>query len=162
MAFCLYVAARVFVQYLKKNSHDSQIRMALQFLLTAMEAMKLKNPLTESFLVQLHLDIKGNGLDIFFHNPDYSSLYLDGKVCILSVFDVYRIVYIESNNICVRWKPRPAAHQLSTSTIPHHLKADLLKIRAFQTTRLVPQDLKPQQLEQNHHVSHNMLSAISI
>jgi len=80
MAFCLYVAARVFVQYLKKNPHDSQIRTALQFLLTAMEAMKLKNPLTESFLVQLHLDIKGNGLDIFFHNPDYSSIYMEGKV----------------------------------------------------------------------------------
>ncbi|KAL6717872.1 hypothetical protein ACLMJK_003957 [Lecanora helva] len=79
MAFCLYVAARVFVQYLKKNPQDSQSRTALQFLLTAMEAMKLKNPLTESFLVQLHLDIKGNGLDIFFHNPDYSSVYMDGK-----------------------------------------------------------------------------------
>ena len=80
MAFCLYVAARVFVQYIKKNPQDSQPRTALQFLLTAMEAMKLKNPLTESFLVQLHLDIKGNGLDIFFHNPDYSSVYMDGKV----------------------------------------------------------------------------------
>ena len=80
MAFCLYVAARVFVQYLKKNTQDSQIRTALQFLLTAMEAMKLKNPLTESFLVQLQLDIKGNGLDIFFHNPDYSSVYMEGKV----------------------------------------------------------------------------------
>ena len=80
MAFCLYVAARVFVQYLKKNTQDNQTRSALQFLLTAMEAMKLKNPLTESFLVQLHLDIKGNGLDIFFHNPDYSSVYMDGRV----------------------------------------------------------------------------------
>ena len=77
MAFCLYVAARVFVQYLKKSPGDSQVRNALQFLLTAMEAMKLKNPLSESFLVQLHLDIKGNGLDIFFHNPDYSTLYMD-------------------------------------------------------------------------------------
>lgn len=80
MAFCLYVAARVFVQYLKKTPQDNQIRNALQFLLTAMEAMKRKNPLTESFLVQLHLDIKGNGLDVFFHNPDYTSTCMDGKV----------------------------------------------------------------------------------
>ncbi len=82
MAFCLYVAARVFVQYLKKMPQDSQIRTALQFLLTAMQAMKLKNPLTESFLVQLHLDIRGNGLDIFFHNPDYSTFNIDDKVSI--------------------------------------------------------------------------------
>lgn len=80
MAFCLYVAARVFVQYIKKNPQDSQPRSALQFLLTAMEAMKLKNPLTESFLVQLHLDIKGHGIDIFFPNPDYSSVYVEGQV----------------------------------------------------------------------------------
>lgn len=98
MAFCLYVAARVFVQYLKKIPHDNQIRTALQFLLTAMEAMKLKNPLTESFLVQLHLDIKGNGLDIFFHNPDYSSTYMDGKVSLyrfptrLSLLLAYRVL----------------------------------------------------------------------
>lgn len=85
MAFCLYVAARVFVQYLKNMPHDHQIRTALQFLLTAMEAMKLKNPLTESFLVQLHLDIKGNGLDIFFHNPDYSSIYMDRKVSLYRI-----------------------------------------------------------------------------
>ncbi len=86
MAFCLYVAARVFVQYLKKMPHDSQIRTALQFLLTAMQAMKLKNPLTESFLVQLHLDIRGNGLDIFFHNPDYSTFNIDDKVSIYANF----------------------------------------------------------------------------
>lgn len=96
MAFCLYVAARVFVQYLKTVPHDHQTRTALQFLLTAMEAMKLKNPLTESFLVQLHLDIKGNGLDIFFHNPDYSSIYMDGKV------SLYRFPYLSSYPLACR------------------------------------------------------------
>ena len=74
MAFCLYVAARVFVQYLKKNPNDEEIRTSLEFLLTAMAALKRKNPLTESFMVQLNLDIEGNGLDIILHNPDYSSV----------------------------------------------------------------------------------------
>jgi hypothetical protein len=60
MAFCLYVAARVFVQYLKSRPEDEQVRASLQFLLTAMGHMKKKNPLTESFLVQLDVDLHGS------------------------------------------------------------------------------------------------------
>ena len=80
MAFCLYVAARVFVQYLKKSPNDQEVRASLEFLLTAMSALKRKNPLTESFMVQLNLDIEGSGLDILLHNPDLSSL-AQTKVC---------------------------------------------------------------------------------
>ena len=60
IAFCLYVAARVFVQYLKSRPGDEQVRASLQFLLTAMGHMKKKNPLTESFLVQLDVDLTGS------------------------------------------------------------------------------------------------------
>ena len=74
MAFCLYVAARVFVQYLKKTPNDQEIRTSLEFMLTAMSALKRKNPLTESFMVQLNLDIQGSGLDILLHNPDFNTL----------------------------------------------------------------------------------------
>ena len=81
MAFCLYVAARVFVQYLKKSPNDEEVRASLEFLLTAMAALKKKNPLTESFMVQLNLDIEGSGLDILLHNPDFSSLAQNSKVC---------------------------------------------------------------------------------
>lgn len=81
MAFCLYVAARVFVQYLKKSPNDQEVRASLEFLLTAMSALKRKNPLTESFMVQLNLDIEGSGLDILLHNPDYSSLARKHMVC---------------------------------------------------------------------------------
>ena len=63
ISFCLYVAARVFVQYLKARKADSQIRSSLQFLLSAMHAIKRKNPLTESFLVQLDVDLEGAGLE---------------------------------------------------------------------------------------------------
>ena len=63
ISFCLYVAARVFVQYLKSRPKDTQIRQSLQFLLTAMQALKRKNPLTESFLVQLDVDLEGAGLE---------------------------------------------------------------------------------------------------
>ena len=34
LPFCLYVAARVFVQFLKNVSEDSEIRASLDFLLT--------------------------------------------------------------------------------------------------------------------------------
>lgn len=58
ISFCLYVAARVFVQYLKSKSDDSAVVDSLRFLLSAMNALKRRNPLTESFLVQLDVDLE--------------------------------------------------------------------------------------------------------
>ncbi|KAK1149391.1 hypothetical protein N8T08_006614 [Aspergillus melleus] len=63
MAFCVYIAARVFVQYLKSRSDDSAARSSLQFLFSALGALKQKNPLTESFLVQLDVDMEGTAID---------------------------------------------------------------------------------------------------
>lgn len=58
ISFCLYVAARVFVQYLKSRPDDAQTADSLRFLLSAMNALKRRNPLTESFLVQLDVDFE--------------------------------------------------------------------------------------------------------
>lgn len=69
LAFCLYVAARVFVQYLKSRREDQTVFSALQFLLSAMHVLKTKNPLTESFIVQLDVDLEGAGLEIPSHVP---------------------------------------------------------------------------------------------
>jgi hypothetical protein len=69
ISFCVYVAARVFVQYLKTRPNDQQMTSSLQFLLQAMEALRRKNPLTESFLVQLDLDLEGAGLQGMRHQP---------------------------------------------------------------------------------------------
>lgn len=71
ISFCLYVAARVFVQYLKSRPDDSQTGDSLRFLLSAMNALKRKNPLTESFLVQLDVDLEGLGM----RNPKYKSVF---------------------------------------------------------------------------------------
>ncbi|KAK6531383.1 hypothetical protein TWF281_008190 [Arthrobotrys megalospora] len=60
VSFCLYVAARVFVQYLKSNPNDENIRSSLDFLISAMGHLKKLNPLTESFLVQLDVDMIGS------------------------------------------------------------------------------------------------------
>ena len=51
------------MQYLKSRPKDAQIRASLQFLLQAMQAIKRKNPLTESFLVQLDVDLEGAGIE---------------------------------------------------------------------------------------------------
>lgn len=59
MSFCVYVAARVFVQYLQSRPDDSAARSSLQFFFSALDALKNKNPMTESFLVQLDVDIEG-------------------------------------------------------------------------------------------------------
>ena len=79
MAFCLYVAARVFVQTLKRKPEDQDIYSHLNLLLAAMRTLQRKNHLTESFLVQLNLDMESSGLDIF-RNPDYSAIYMECKV----------------------------------------------------------------------------------
>lgn len=55
---CLYVASRVFVQNLKSRPDDVQTTDSLRFLLSAMSALKRRNPLTESFLVQLDVDFE--------------------------------------------------------------------------------------------------------
>jgi hypothetical protein len=62
ISFCVYVAARVFVQYLKTRPKDQQMNASLQFLLQAMQALRKKNPLTESFLVQLDIDLESAGI----------------------------------------------------------------------------------------------------
>jgi hypothetical protein len=50
------------VQYLKSRPEDTAARSSLQFVFSALEALKHKNPLTESFLVQLDVDIEGTPL----------------------------------------------------------------------------------------------------
>ncbi|KAK4192644.1 fungal-specific transcription factor domain-containing protein [Podospora australis] len=64
ISFCLYVSARVFVQYLKSRPDDGQTADSLRFLLAAMNALKKRNPLTESFLVQLDVDLEALGVRI--------------------------------------------------------------------------------------------------
>ncbi len=84
MAFCLYVAARVFVQYLKKMPDDQEVQQSLDFLLAAMRAIQRKNPLSESFLLQLKTDIEMSGLDSFLHD---TSRYVEGRVSSLNLFN---------------------------------------------------------------------------
>ena len=64
-----YIAARVFVQYLKSRPEDSSVHSSLQFLVSALNAMKNKNPLTESFLVQLDVDLDGTGIRALDDKP---------------------------------------------------------------------------------------------
>ncbi|KAL8825566.1 MAG: hypothetical protein Q9170_007746 [Blastenia crenularia] len=76
IAFCLYVAARVFIHILKKNPNETDIRSSLEFLLAAMQQFKRTNPLSESFLIQLGLDLQGTGMDFLLQNPAHSSTTL--------------------------------------------------------------------------------------
>lgn len=80
IAFCLYVAARVFVQYLKKAPDHQENAGHLDFLLTALRALQRKIALTEMFSIQLTLDIEASGLDSIFRHPDYSSTFVSGNV----------------------------------------------------------------------------------
>jgi len=84
MPFCLYVAARVFIQLLKANVRDLEISRSLNFLLAAMRWLKTKNPLSESFLIQLGLDIQGSGLDHMLQNPELTTRLKDTVSAVLS------------------------------------------------------------------------------
>ncbi|KAI4184195.1 MAG: hypothetical protein LQ348_004587 [Seirophora lacunosa] len=75
-AFCLYVACRVFIHVLKKSSHEAEVRSSLEFLLTAMQQLKTTNPLAESFLIQLGLDLQGVGVNFLVQNPTHSSIVM--------------------------------------------------------------------------------------
>ena len=67
------------MQYLKSRRTDTTVRSSLQFLLSAMSALKAKNPLTESFLVQLEVDLEGSGLDIKIPPSSYA-LKVPGEI----------------------------------------------------------------------------------
>ena len=72
IAFCLYVAARIYVQTYKKRPEDRQTQSNLEFILDAMQAIKKKNPLTESFLAQLMVDLEGTSFDTPSNNARIS------------------------------------------------------------------------------------------
>jgi hypothetical protein len=75
MAFTLYVAARVFVQFLKNSPHDQQIISSLQFLGQAMQSLAKKNPLTQSFIAQLEIELEGTGIDLAFSGHSHLPLH---------------------------------------------------------------------------------------
>ena len=81
MAFCLFIAARVFVHFLKKSPGDQEILSSLQFLLDAMKALKRTQPITESFLTQLSLDIQARGLGPLMHSTEFSPSLPKEMVC---------------------------------------------------------------------------------
>ncbi len=114
MAFCLYIAARVFVHTLKKSPEDQEIFASLRFLLNAMSALKRTQPITESFLIQLNLDIHGSGLGALLHNPELSPSLLNEMVSAL--FHIQLAQYLSSarpilipktvQTTCERYVPR--------------------------------------------------------
>lgn len=59
VSFCLYVAARVYVQHLKLHPEDTEAHSAFQFFRSVIHTLKTTNPLAESFLFQLDVDSEG-------------------------------------------------------------------------------------------------------
>ena len=89
VAFCLFVAARVFVHAYKRDDSDTDTRQCLHFLLNAMEAHRKRNDITESFLMQLLVDLDELGFDspvLRRHNQlmshrDSFEVYREGSRC---------------------------------------------------------------------------------
>jgi hypothetical protein len=88
VAFCLYIAARVFCHSYMKHPGNESVRNNLNLLLSAMQAHRSKNMLTESFLVQLQVDLDAAGLEHPLHNRSTyrggrgpEDLYREGNQC---------------------------------------------------------------------------------
>jgi hypothetical protein len=64
LAFCLYVASRVVIQYLKWNPNDSQSMATLHLFMAAMHSFKRRNPFAEPLLLQLEVDIEGTAIQL--------------------------------------------------------------------------------------------------
>lgn len=79
------------MQFLKKNSVEEESRASLEFLLNSMNVLKRRNPLSESFLMQLTVDIEGTGLDSLLRNLDFSSSMMKGPVRIFKLFLLYTL-----------------------------------------------------------------------
>lgn len=89
IAFCIYVAARVFTQYMKTRPKDGQVRSSLEFLLQAMQALKRKNPLTESFLVQLEVDLESAGFPVSTKSAGFRVSSLHKKIRPVVMLTIY-------------------------------------------------------------------------
>ena len=87
ISFCLYVAARIYTHAYKKRPNDESVRSNLDFLLITMQAHRKKNPITESFLVQLMVELDAAGLDHHLYQRDptirkpIDELFKEGEKC---------------------------------------------------------------------------------
>ena len=62
MPFSVFVAGSVFVQYLKARPDDTAVQSSLEFIVSALKALTVKNPLSKSFHDQLSIELEGIGL----------------------------------------------------------------------------------------------------
>ena len=84
IAFCLYVCARVFIQVVKKSPGQKDVRALLEFIIAAMQQFKRINPLSESFLVQLSLDLQGTGMDSLQQKTSQSTSTVSNPLFVVS------------------------------------------------------------------------------
>lgn len=78
--FCLFVASKVFVQFLKMNPGEQETYTSLKFLISAMLILKRRNPLAESFLIQLGMEMEGTAMDVLLRDSDFSESMMKGNV----------------------------------------------------------------------------------
>jgi hypothetical protein len=94
LAFCLYVAARVLTHAYKKRPDDQNIKSNLHFLLIAMQAHRKKNQLTESFLIQLTVELEAAGLE----NPLAGTSF---RVSFSIIEDLLKLTFFFNSQTCI-------------------------------------------------------------
>ncbi|KAL8766802.1 MAG: hypothetical protein Q9209_006541 [Squamulea sp. 1 TL-2023] len=142
IAFCLYVAARVFVHVVKKSPNELEIRSSLEFLLAAMEHLRKINPLSESFLIQLGLDLQGTGLDFLLQNPSFASTSMStmARLRVISKYEnnagcsPYLEIRESNKHMHPMFPSQKLAHPPSVFQVPTANEPQLDRIRNTQYT----------------------------
>lgn len=140
MSFCVYVAARVFVQYLKTRPKDQQMNSSLQFLLQAMHALRRKNPLTESFLVQLDLDLDSAGISKPYTPAQKKNSVIPVNTDPVGCSSIYEIRETQAQNAPIN---QYANSRASSSGARPPFVGDEHQMASFGTENVINMDMEP-------------------
>ncbi|RDW94138.1 putative C6 transcription factor Prf [Aspergillus mulundensis] len=141
VSFCVYVAARVFVQYLKFRPDDTAARSSLQFVFAVLDALKNQNPLTESFLVQLEVDIEGTPFQdvrLPSASPSTRNFFADHAYGETAPYSQVRnrSPQVDKQGKCTVWDPSTNTNNPNRANLPV-----CLPNRQRQTTREQPSSI---------------------
>ena len=88
LPFCIFLAARVFIQHVKLHPNDHDTASSIRFLLCAMTVMQAVNPLAACFLVQLDVDLEGTGLEAHPDEARYQQRFDKSAVSLFLCYGV--------------------------------------------------------------------------
>jgi hypothetical protein len=108
------------------------MKSSLQFLLQAMQALRRKNPLTESFLVQLDLDLEGAGIEKPYMPVEKKNSVVPVNSDPVGCSSIYEIRETQAQNAPINQYANSRAS--SANAVPHFSISNGQQVPAFGTS----------------------------